>query len=132
MARTWWGQWDPIGQRIKFGDEKWREIVGVVGDVHHEALAAQVEPEMYVPYGQVPNVEARPTIVLRSSVDPAAKLVAIGICAGLAGALLLARLIASLLYGVTPFDALTLASVSILLATVALAASCARGAWRKR
>jgi len=26
---------------------------------------------MYVPYGQVPNVEARPTIVLRSSFDPA-------------------------------------------------------------
>jgi len=54
----------------------------------------------------------------------AARLAAIGICAGLAGALLLARLIASLLYGITPFDPLTLASVSILLASVALAASC--------
>jgi putative ABC transport system permease protein len=63
----------------------------------------------------------------------AAKLVAIRVCAGLAGALLLARLIASLLYGITPFDMLTLASVSILLSTVALAASCGpalRGAKR--
>jgi len=32
-------------------------------------------------------------------------------------------LIASLLYGVTPFDAATFAAVSILLAAVALAAS---------
>jgi hypothetical protein len=25
---------------------------------------------MYVPYGQIPNVEARPTIVLRTSIEP--------------------------------------------------------------
>ena len=57
----------------------------------------------------------------------AAKLVAIGICAGLVGALLRARPIASLLYGITPFDILTLASGSLLLASVALAASCGPG-----
>jgi putative ABC transport system permease protein len=217
MARTWWNQQNPLGQRVRFGDQKWRTIVGVVGDVHHEALGTKAEPEMYVPYGQVPNVESRPTIVLRTSVEPAsltgalrtavsevdanvpmdqietmnqivygsvaqsrfrtamvvmfallalfvaaiglygvmsysvsqrtrefgirmavgasrgailravlakaAKLVSIGICLGLAGAVLLARLIASLLYGVTPFDVFTLASVSILLAVVALVAS---------
>jgi ABC-type antimicrobial peptide transport system permease subunit len=71
MASSWWGRQDPIGQQVKFGDEQWRVIAGVAGDVHREALAARVEPEMCVPYGQVPNVEARPTIVLRSSVDPA-------------------------------------------------------------
>jgi putative ABC transport system permease protein len=38
------------------------------------------------------------------------------------GAALLARLIASLLYGVAPFDPAILASVSILLAVVALVA----------
>lgn len=61
MARTWWNQQNPVGQRLRFGDQKWRMIVGVVGDVHHEALDTEAEPEMYVPYGQVPNVEARPT-----------------------------------------------------------------------
>jgi uncharacterized membrane protein len=70
MARTWWGQQDPIGQRVKFGDEQWRVIVGVEGDDHHEALAVGLEPEMYVPCGQVPNLEARPAIVLGSFVDP--------------------------------------------------------------
>jgi len=69
-----------------------------------------------------------PTLVSRYSqlvLVRAAKLVAIAICAGLAGALLLARQITSLVYGITPFDILTLASASILSATVALAASCA-------
>jgi predicted permease len=217
MARTWWNEQNPVGQRVRFGDQKWRTIVGVVGDVHHEALGAKPEPEMYVPYGQVPNVEARPTIVLRTSIEPAsmtsalrravsevdanvpmdqvqtmnqivygsvaqssfrtamlvmfailalfiasiglygvmsysvsqrtrefgirmavgasrgailrdvlgkaAKLVSIGICLGLAGAVLLARLIASLLYGVSPFDVFNLGGVSMVLAIVALVAS---------
>jgi putative ABC transport system permease protein len=61
--------------------------------------------------------------ILRAVLEQAAKLVGMGICLGLAGAMLLARLIASLLYGVTPFDLFTLASVSILLAVVALVAS---------
>jgi ABC-type antimicrobial peptide transport system permease subunit len=171
---------------------------------------------MYVPYGQVPNVEARPTIVLSTSIDPASvtsalrkavsevdanvpldqietmqqivsgsvgqsrfraallamfallalfvasiglygvmsylvtqrirefgirmavgasrgavlrvvlrqavKLVSIGSCLGFVGAALLARLIASLLFGAAPFDAATLAGVSVLLAVVALVA----------
>jgi putative ABC transport system permease protein len=217
MARTFWNHREPIGQRLRFGDTNWRTVVGVVGDVHHAGLGAKPVPEMYVPYGQIPNVEARPTIVLRTSIEPAgvtsalrkalsevdasvpmdqvetmrqvvagsvgqsrfraalllmfallalfvasiglygvmsyvvsrrirefgirmavgasrvavlrlvlghaAKLVAIGICLGLVGAGLLARLIASLLYGVAPFDFATAATMSILLAVVALAAS---------
>ncbi len=189
----------------------------MAGDVHHEGLGTKPAPEMYVPYGQIANVESRPTIVLRTSIEPthltsalrkalsdvdanvpldqietmkqivsvsvaqsrfktavllmfallalfvasiglygamsylvsqrirefgirmavgassgavlrlvlgqAAKLVGIGICLGFVGATLLARLIASLLYGITPFDAGTLASVSVLLAVVALLAS---------
>jgi len=61
--------------------------------------------------------------VLRLVLEEAARLVAIGIALGLIGAALLARLIASLLFNVAPFDAATLAAVSILLAAVALAAS---------
>jgi putative ABC transport system permease protein len=217
MARTFWKQQDPVGQRLRFSELKWRTIVGVVGDVRHEGLSAQPEPEMYIPYGQIPNVEARPTIVLRTSIEPtsltsalrkavsevdanvpldrietmkqvvsvsvgeprfrtavfltfailalfvasiglygvmsylmsqrtrefgiriavgassgallrlvlrqAAKLVGIGICLGLVAAILLARSIASLLYGVTPFDTATFLSVPLLVAMVALLAS---------
>jgi predicted permease len=217
MASTYWNQQNPVGQRLRFGDQKWRTIVGLVGDVHHGGLGTKPEPEMYIPYGQIPNVESRPTIVLCTSIEPtnvtsalrkavsevdasvpldqietmkqiisvsvgeprfrtavlltfailalfvasiglygvmsylmnqrtrefgirvavgassgdllrlvlgqAAKLVCIGICLGLFGAMLLARSIASLLYGVTPFDTATLISVSFLLTAVALLAS---------
>jgi putative ABC transport system permease protein len=217
MARRFWSTLNPVGQRLRFDNGEWRTIVGVVGDVEHEGLGTKPEPEMYVPYGQVPNVEARPVIVLRTAVEPAgltnalqkavsevdpnipvdqietmkqlvygsvgesrfrtallvmfaslalfvasiglygvmsytvgqrtrefgirmavgatrgailravlgraAKLVSVSICLGIIGAVLLARVIAGLLYGVTPFDAATLASVSVLLAIVALVAS---------
>jgi len=217
MARAFWPHQDPIGQRVRFSEEKWRTIIGVVADVHHEGLAAKPEPEMYVPYAQVPNVEARPTIVMRTAAEPttlipalrkvisevdsnvpvdqietmrkiisasvsqsrfrtavlfvfallallvaavglygvmsslagqrmrefglrmavgassgdilrmvlgnAAKLVGIGTGIGLLAALLLTRLIASLLYGVKPFDAATFGFVSAFLAAVGLLAS---------
>jgi len=217
MAWTYWNQQNPVGQRVRFSDHEWRTVVGVTGDVHHEGLGTKPEPEMYIPYAQVPNVEARPLIVLRTSIEPASvtsalrkavsevdanipmdqvetmkqivygsvgqsrfrtavlvmfgllslfvasiglygvmsysvsqrtrefgirmavgssrgavlrlvfgeavKLVSVGVGLGLVGAVLLTRLIANLLYGVAPFDATTLASVSILLAGVALVAS---------
>jgi putative ABC transport system permease protein len=68
-------------------------------------------------------VGASSGVLLRLVLGQAAKLVSIGICLGLVGAMLLARSIASLLYGVTPFDATTVASVSLVLAVVALLAS---------
>jgi putative ABC transport system permease protein len=70
MARKFWGSADPIGQRVGFAGNEWRAIVGIVGDVHHHGLDTKATPEMYVPYAQAPNVEARPTIVLRTSIEP--------------------------------------------------------------
>ena len=217
MARTFWNHQNPIGQRVAFSESKWRTVVGIVGDVHHESLGSKPDAEMYLPYAQVPNVEARPTVVLRTSIEPtklagslrkavaeldsrvpldqvttikqmvsasvgqprfrtavigtfallalfvasiglygvmnyfvsqrtrefgirmalgasrgavlrqvlgqAARLVSLGMSFGWLGAILLARWIASLLYGVTPFDVTTFAGVSVVLAIVALWAS---------
>jgi predicted permease len=217
MARAFWPHEDPVGKRLKFGDENWRTIVGIVGDVHHHGLGIAPAPEMYIPWGQVPNVEVRPIIVVRSVIEPAslasglrkavsevdsevpmdqvatmnqlvsgsvgesrfrttvislfallalfvacvglygvmsylvsqrtrefgirmavgathssvfllvlgqgAKLAVLGVAIGLAATALLGRFITSLLYGVTPLDAATLAGVSILLSGVALVAS---------
>ena len=47
-----------------------------------------------------------------------------GSAAGIAGALLLSRLMAKLLYGVVPTDPITFVAVAALLLIVALAASC--------
>ena len=61
--------------------------------------------------------------VLRLVLGHAAVLIVAGLCLGLLGSVVLARLIASLLYGVTPLDSLTFAAVSLLLSAVALFAS---------
>jgi len=61
--------------------------------------------------------------LLRLVLGQALKLVSIGISLGLVGAMVLAKSIAGLLYGITPFDTATFASMSLLLAVVAFAAS---------
>ncbi|HET9040050.1 MAG TPA: ABC transporter permease [Gemmatimonadales bacterium] len=57
FARSFFGGRDPLGQRVTFGsatdEPEWREIVGVVGDVHHEGLSASARPEIYVPAPQL-------------------------------------------------------------------------------
>ena len=50
---------DPIGRRIDWGEDDdhpmWREIIGIVGDVHRRGLAEPVVPEAYAPLAQTPN-----------------------------------------------------------------------------
>jgi putative ABC transport system permease protein len=52
------------------GGPPWREIVGVVGDIHLEATQREMRPAMYVPAGQLPTWCCLYTVV-RSSLDPA-------------------------------------------------------------
>jgi putative ABC transport system permease protein len=61
--------------------------------------------------------------VLRLVLGRAAVLIVAGLCLGLLGSVVLARLIATLLYGVSSLDPLTFAAVSLLLFAVALFAS---------
>jgi putative ABC transport system permease protein len=217
MARQYWGEQDPVGQRLRFGGKVWRMVIGVVGDVLHDGLDRAANAEMYVPFTQAPNVESGPTIVVHAAIAPTAVaadlrsavsaidraipidqietmeqfvsvsvaqprfrtailvafsslallmasigmygvmnylviqrtlefgirlslgatqgdilrlvlgratvLIGVGLCLGLLGSVLLFRLIAKLLYGITPLDPLTFLAVSILLSAVALSAS---------
>jgi predicted permease len=66
---------------------------------------------------------ARRQEVLLLVVGHGARLAVIGVAIGLVGALLLTRLMASLLYGVAAADPLTYAGVAVLLVIVAVAAS---------
>ena len=65
---------NPVGKRIKpnissgKNDPPMRLIVGVVGDVRAEGLAAPPIPESYVPYAQLPF--APMSVLVRTSVDP--------------------------------------------------------------
>jgi putative ABC transport system permease protein len=66
---------------------------------------------------------AHPSDVLRMVMGQAARLAGIGVLAGLAGAVLLSRAIASLLFELSPTDPVTLGSMAAVLAAVALLAS---------
>ncbi|HEV3036279.1 MAG TPA: ABC transporter permease [Candidatus Angelobacter sp.] len=58
MARRYWGDEDPVGKRISDSDPanpKWKEIVGIVGNVKYFTLEAEQPPMMYLPLQQTPN-----------------------------------------------------------------------------
>jgi predicted permease len=78
MARMFWGQRDPIGERIWINSfepkEHWRTIVGIVGDVRQRGLTEAAPPLAYVNYAQV-QIQAQlgtANLVVRSSGDPRA------------------------------------------------------------
>ncbi|HEX8137722.1 MAG TPA: FtsX-like permease family protein, partial [Pyrinomonadaceae bacterium] len=60
--------------------------------------------------------------VLRLVVRQGMTLALIGVAVGLLAAIAVTRVMASLLYGVTPTDALTFAAVALLLIVIALVA----------
>jgi putative ABC transport system permease protein len=54
MARSYWPGKSPVGLRVQYtGTPEIREVVGVIRDVRHWGLDAQVNPEMYVPLSQL-------------------------------------------------------------------------------
>jgi putative ABC transport system permease protein len=56
LARQFWPNEDPIGQKLKFGEQHTVcTIVGVVSDVKMYQLRARPERQMYVPLAQFPS-----------------------------------------------------------------------------
>ena len=74
MAREFWPGQDAVGKRIHIVELKsggpWQTVVGVVGQVKHEALDSDPRIAFYLPQSQFP-VRAM-TVVLRSVAAPAA------------------------------------------------------------
>jgi len=72
MARQYFSNQDPLGQRLTFGfplaPNANREIVGVVGDVRDVALNKNPGPMMYVPFVQAPLWGA--IIITRTGLTP--------------------------------------------------------------
>ncbi len=66
---------NPIGKRLEIGfstPPKWREIVGVVADVHTAGLDQDTPVQVYAAYMQQPGIIGVPaiTVVARTSQDP--------------------------------------------------------------
>jgi len=55
-AKRYWNGEDPVGRRLRFEEnqDKWVQIVGVVGDVRQASIEAEPKPELYIPYFQSP------------------------------------------------------------------------------
>jgi predicted permease len=74
LARRFFGDEDPVGKRLTFGDADqtsvWWSVVGVVADARYEALEAAPKPQIYVSAMQVPR--NRLHLMVRTSGDPAA------------------------------------------------------------
>jgi putative ABC transport system permease protein len=72
MARKYWPNEDPIGQRITFeggrDNPRWREIVGIVGHVKHKGLEGESRVQYYIPYKQRPR--SGMFVVVQTAGDP--------------------------------------------------------------
>jgi putative ABC transport system permease protein len=75
-ARRYWPNEDPIGQTlaVDFYNDQPRQIVGIVTDIRPNIYNREPQPAMYVPYAQLPTLQAgvdafgleRITFVVRS------------------------------------------------------------------
>jgi putative ABC transport system permease protein len=54
LAHQYWPNENPIGRRMRLWGE-FREVVGIVSQVHHYGLEKQPEPTIYAPYEQMPD-----------------------------------------------------------------------------
>lgn len=92
-------------------------VIGIYGVMAYEVAQRTHEIGIRMALG------AGRSSILRLIFGQSLRVVVTGVAAGIAGALGLARLMASLLYGVKPLDPLTFAAVAILVVTVAALAS---------
>jgi predicted permease len=76
LAREKWPNQDPLGQTLEFGnmdgDTRLLTVVGVVGDVHIESLESKPPGIIYVDVQQRPQAASSFTVVMRTSLPPAA------------------------------------------------------------
>ena len=69
LVRRYFPHRDPVGVRFKLPWGGWRTIVGVVQDTKQNGIAAEIEPEIFLPMQQsISNPEM--SLVIRSSVPP--------------------------------------------------------------
>jgi putative ABC transport system permease protein len=72
LARRYFPDRSPLGERLKFGDNYFDgEVVGLVGDVRHRGQEADALPEMYISYLQKPMLWPTMNFVIRTTSDPA-------------------------------------------------------------
>jgi putative ABC transport system permease protein len=79
MADKYWTGQDPIGRRFRMGNNQerpWITVVGIVGNVRHNGITAEIKPKFYRAHGQFHLSTGNParnmTLVLKTATDPRA------------------------------------------------------------
>jgi len=77
MARRFWPERNPVGQRFEVGEKRRRvvEIIGVTRNSKHRALDEEPRPVMYIPLSQ--QYEGEMILNLRSAGDPLGQVAAV-------------------------------------------------------
>src|SRR6185369_13962869 len=78
MARHLWRGQDPLGERIRVENgtrNDWATIVGIVGNVHSNALDVSVADEMYRPILQQSQIFTH--LAIRTTTEPLQALAAV-------------------------------------------------------
>ena len=72
LARLYWPGEDPVGRQLDGTCRKDAPaiIVGVVADSKQDSVDSKVEPEMYIPYAQLPFASFLVTFVVRTTSNP--------------------------------------------------------------
>jgi putative ABC transport system permease protein len=71
MARRYWPQAEPVGQRIRFtnqGASQWFTVIGVARDVKQSWFDREMRPQVYLSYLQAPQPSMH--LMLATSADP--------------------------------------------------------------
>jgi putative ABC transport system permease protein len=72
LANRWWSGREPLGQRIRIGDEKRdRTVIGVAADIKLQSLGETAQPLLYVPVRQYPHPELTLHVRVNGSQDTA-------------------------------------------------------------
>jgi putative ABC transport system permease protein len=74
LARQYFPDENPLGRRMKLWGE-FRQVVGIVGPVHHYGLEKAAEPTIYAPYEQMPNKAM--ALAVRTTMDTEAMVKAV-------------------------------------------------------
>jgi predicted permease len=71
LARRYWPGQDAVGKHIMLGRLPAPiEVIGVLGDVRNVSLVSDVQPEIFVPWAQLPWANIH--LIVRTAVDPLA------------------------------------------------------------
>ncbi|HEU5403454.1 MAG TPA: ABC transporter permease, partial [Terriglobales bacterium] len=68
LAKKYWPNQDPIGKHIAVGRLAPSEIVGIAADVRNSGLAKDAQPQVYMPFAQLPWADAN--LLVRTATEP--------------------------------------------------------------